>query len=121
MSTSFQSVKVCGRKHAGKRPIGPVVCRLFGYAARWDKAGRLELRLCKVMREQSPENPILSSLLDIHRMDPPVYQDGFFQIASINPEMGFRLLPINAALKAALDYVYWQYPEGRFPRRRKAA
>jgi Fe-S-cluster containining protein len=102
-------------------PFRPLVCRLFGYTARRDKTGRLELRLCKVMREQSPESPILSNPPDIHHMDPPVYQDSFFQIASINPEMGFRLLPINAALKEALDYVYWQCPEGRFPRRRKAA
>ena len=102
-------------------PFRPLVCRLFGYAARSDKIGRPELRLCKVMREQSQENPILSSLLDIHRMDPPIYQDSFFQIASVNPEMGFRLLPINAALKAALDHVYWQRPKGRFRIRRKAA
>ncbi len=102
-------------------PFRPLVCRLFGYAARRDKTGRPELRLCKVMREQSSENSILSNLPDTHHMDPPVYQDCFLQIASIDPAKGFRLSPINAALKAALDYVYWQCPEGRFPRRRKAA
>jgi len=99
----------------------PLVCRLFGYAARRNKAGHPELRLCKTMREKSLENPISWSLPDARLMDPPVYQDCFHQVASIDPAKGFRLLPINVALKAALDHVYWQYPKERSSRRRKAA
>jgi len=99
----------------------PLVCRLFGYAARRNKAARPELRLCKIMREKSSENPVLWGLPDVCLMDPPVYQDCFYQVASIDPAKGFRLLPINVALKAALDHVYWQCPKDRFSMRRKAA
>jgi len=73
------------------------------------------------MREKSSENPVLWGLPDVCLMDPPVYQDCFYQVASIDPAKGFRLLPINVALKAALDHVYWQCPKDRFSMRRKAA
>jgi Fe-S-cluster containining protein len=102
-------------------PFRPLVCRLFGYAARRAKTGRIELCPCKVILEFLSEKPIQLGSQEVHRPYPPIYQDSFFQIAAMSPEMGFRLLPINAALKAALDYVYWQRPKGRFPIHRKAA
>jgi len=102
-------------------PFRPLVCRLFGYAARRSKTGRLELCPCKVILEFLSEKLIQWVSQEVHRPYPPVYQDSFFQIAATSPEMGFRLLPINAALEAAMDYVYWQRPKGRFPIHRKAA
>ena len=99
----------------------PLVCRLFGYAARRDKTGRLEFRPCRVMRADASHTLSFSHLQGTHDADPLVYQDCFLQIGSIDPGMGMRLFPINTALKKALEHVYWQCPEGRFPRPRKAA
>jgi hypothetical protein len=36
-----------------------------------------------------------------------VYQEAFMRIASIDPGMGYRLLPINQAIKGALEHLYW--------------
>jgi len=99
----------------------PLLCRLFGYAARRNKMGQMEPCLCKVMLAASSQEKLAIPISHIDEMDPPVYQDCFLQIASINPAMGIRLLPINAALKEALDYVYWKFPKDRSPIRRKAA
>jgi len=95
----------------------PLVCRLFGYTSRRNKSGWLELCVCRVMREETPAKALSWRDQDISPIDPPVYQDWFLQIAGLDPATGFRLLPINAAIQAALDHVYWQRPRGRSSRR----
>jgi Fe-S-cluster containining protein len=95
----------------------PLVCRLFGFAARRGKHGRTELCLCGVARELSPTT--LPSD-DLPGMDPPIYQDSFLRVLSLNPDMGRRLIPINTALKEALEYLYWKVPEGTKGRRKAA-
>jgi hypothetical protein len=42
----------------------------------------------------------------------PIYQEAFMRIASLHPGMGYRRLPINQALKEALEYLYWIKPKG---------
>lgn len=86
----------------------PLVCRLFGYAMRRNKAGVLELSLCRVLKEKIP-HAILKAEKRIHDgCDVPVYQDSFMRIASLDPDIGFRRLPVNLALKRALEKLYWK-------------
>jgi len=90
--------------------LRPLVCRLFGFAARRNKYGKPEPALCKVVRQSRLETlkPLPSSPLDPATL--PVYQDLHWQIAGLEPSLGYRLLPINSALAEALTYVYWRYP-----------
>jgi hypothetical protein len=43
----------------------------------------------------------------------PVYQEAFMGIASMNPGLGYRMLPINQALKGAIEHLYWMSPKSR--------
>jgi hypothetical protein len=44
-------------------------------------------------------------------MNIPVYQESFMRIAVLNPGIGFKRLPINIAIKEALEYIYWRRPK----------
>jgi hypothetical protein len=43
----------------------------------------------------------------------PVYQDSFYRLGSMAPEMGFRLYPINMAFRISLEFLYWKCPDRR--------
>ena len=92
-------------------PFRPLICRLFGYAARKNKYGKLELSFCKVMQDNHSAKQKLLSAAPLEHLNPPVFQSSFLRIASLNPAMGFHLQPINRALKEAMEYVYWHRPE----------
>lgn len=95
----------------------PLICRMFGFAVRRNKHGRFELAPCRIMKERSPESIIRAETGLSEGLSIPVYQDSFMRIASLHPGMGYRRLPINQALKEALEYVYWRRPK----RRKRAA
>jgi Fe-S-cluster containining protein len=87
----------------------PLVCRLFGFAARRNKFGRLELSTCKLIRLRAPEAAHRAeTAISEGRLDVAVYQDSVMRIASMDPDIGFRRLPINGALKGALEHFSWK-------------
>ncbi len=88
----------------------PLVCRLFGFAARRDKKGGLEFAACKCLKDAAPEAVKRAQIGVGSGLSVPVYQDAFMRVASVNPAMGFRRLPINQAIKEALGYLYWKRP-----------
>ncbi len=90
----------------------PLMCRLFGFAARRDKYGKLELCTCRIITQRYPAEVGRSRIALREGLPLPIYQDTFFQIASIDPYRGYRRLPINLAIKEALEYIYWIRPRG---------
>lgn len=88
----------------------PLVCRLFGFASRRNKFGNLEFSTCKILREKSPGPVRRADIALSEGLDIPVYQDSFYRLGAIHPDKGFRRLPINLALKAALESLYWKKP-----------
>jgi len=86
----------------------PLVCRLFGFAFRRNKLGNLEFSACKVMKERPPEavHEVESGISET--LDAPVYQESFMRIASLDPGIGYRCLPINGALREALERFCWK-------------
>nr|HID58865.1 YkgJ family cysteine cluster protein [Desulfobacterales bacterium] len=91
----------------------PLMCRLFGFAARRNKYGGLELCPCKVINETCPAVVRRSHIAIQEGLSLPVYQEAFFQVASIDPSRGYKRLPINMAIKEALEYLYWASLKGR--------
>ena len=82
----------------------PLVCRLFVFAARRNKFGNLELSTCKLIKLREPEAVRKAeTAISEGRLDVAVYQNSFMRIASLQPGIGFRRLPINVALKEALE------------------
>ncbi|RJQ50246.1 MAG: YkgJ family cysteine cluster protein [Desulfobacteraceae bacterium] len=96
----------------------PLICRLFGFAARAGKSGTLEFRPCKWISDTHPETAAGASDLISRGFDLPVYQTSFMQVASIDPSLGFQSLPINVALRRAIEYLYWKRP---LPKKNKTA
>ena len=58
---------------------------------------------------------------DLQKMNPPVFQDYFIRVASMDPNLGFRLKTINGAIREAMEYMYWQHPKYPSKTRIKAA
>ncbi|MBU1055079.1 MAG: YkgJ family cysteine cluster protein [Proteobacteria bacterium] len=89
----------------------PLLCRLFGFAARKNRYGDLEFCTCRHIKESYPENVRRVGIGISAGMNIPVYQESFMRIAALNPGIGFKRLPINIAIKEALEYIYWRRPK----------
>jgi Fe-S-cluster containining protein len=88
----------------------PLICRLFGYASRNGRSGNKELSICKVIKK-SNSNALKRAEIALNQgIDIPVYQECFMRIASMHPGMGYQLLPINYAMKAAIEYLDFRRP-----------
>jgi len=97
----------------------PLVCRLFGFAFRRNKFGNLEFSACKVMKERTPEAVHRAEIGISQGSDVPVYQESFMRIASMDSAIGYRRLPVNLALKEALERLYWTGGHGAINMRRR--
>lgn len=86
----------------------PLVCRLFGFAFRRNKFENLELSTCKIIKQRTPEAVHRAEIGISEGLDVPVYQDSFMRIASMDSGIGYWSLPINLALKEALERLYWK-------------
>jgi Fe-S-cluster containining protein len=109
-----------------------LVCRLFGFATRRGKSGKLEFSPCKIIKQNYPETvsavdrfigrellpnnvegpalrelegPILSNA---EGLKIPVYQETFMRIAALEPGTGFLRYPVNQAIRKALARFYWK-------------
>jgi len=91
----------------------PLMCRLFGFAARKNKHGDLEFCSCRIIREVNPWSVKRAEMALQGKLKLPVYQEAFMEIASLDTSRGYRRLPINLAIKEAIEYLYWKRPKGK--------
>lgn len=94
-----------------------LVCRLFGYAANKDKFGKLRLATCKFIKEEQNKNFTTAEELINKANYVPVFSDYYMRLAQIDLRMGVILIPINEALKIAIEevlsyYAYRPFPDG---------
>lgn len=94
-----------------------LICRLFGYAANTDKYGKLRLATCKIIKEEQQENFIAAEESINKGSYVPIFTDYYMKLAQIDLRMGVLLLPINEALKIAIEevlhyYAYRPFPDG---------
>jgi hypothetical protein len=86
-----------------------LICRLFGYAANTDKFGKLRLATCKIIKEEQEENFNAAEVAINKEKYVPIFTDYYMQLAQIDLRMGVILLPINEALKVAIEEVLHYY------------
>lgn len=94
----------------------PMLCRLFGFAARKGKSGTLEFCTCKRLKERFPEAVSkVEELLarkpvgtELREWGPPVYQGFSMRMGGIDPGTGFARYPVNQAIKQALARACWR-------------
>jgi len=77
-----------------------LTCRLFGFAARADKHGDRTLVTCKIIK--SALNGQNQEQISAHAPNMSSYQ---LRLNGINPRLSVRYLPINMAIKEAIETV----------------
>jgi len=98
-----------------------LICRLFGYGASRDKFGELKLVTCKLIKEQQVENYQQAIELLSRKEYVPVFSDYYKKLMQIDFKLGNQILPINEAMKEALETILSYYAYRPFPKPRKAA
>lgn len=92
-----------------------LICRLFGYAANNDKFGKLRLATCKIIKEEQQKKFNEAEEAINKGKYVPIFTDYYMQLAQIDFRMGRTLLPINEALKIAIEEVLHYYAYRPFP------
>jgi hypothetical protein len=94
-----------------------LICRLFGYGATTDKLGQLRLATCKIIKERQNENYNKATQAIGEGLFVPIFSDYYMKLAQIDFRMGNTIVPINQALKMAIEdvlhyYAYRPLPNG---------
>lgn len=98
-----------------------LICRLFGYGAGKDKLGQLRLVTCKIIKEQQIESYKKAVELIRQNQYVPVFSDYYKKLLQIDFRLGGEMLPVNKAIRSAIETVLHHYAYRPFPRSRKAA
>lgn len=92
-----------------------LICRLFGFGASTDKYGKLRLATCKIIKEGQSKN-YNSTVEAIDKgLHVPIFTNYYMQLNQIDFNLGNIILPINKALKMALEEVLHYYAYRPFP------
>lgn len=86
-----------------------LICRLFGYGATSDKYGKLRLATCKIIKKEQPEGIKAAELLIQDGTGVPIFTNYYMRLSQIDHNLGNTILPINEALKIALEEVLRHY------------
>jgi Fe-S-cluster containining protein len=89
----------------------PSLCRMFGVAGFYNKHREVTLSVCKLIREKYPD---LTKLRESEvSSETPMLVTGSYLLANLDPALIQDRMPINLALKKALERValYAQYQE----------
>ncbi len=91
------------RGRCGAYAERPLVCRLFGFTARRDRNGAPELVACAVMHAERPEAVERARAEVRAGGEAPLFGDFARAVAGERPDDGARQLPLNDALRLALE------------------
>ncbi|WP_035667680.1 YkgJ family cysteine cluster protein [Flavobacterium sp. 83] len=92
-----------------------LICRLFGYAASRDKYGKLRLATCKIIKEEQQQNFKDTEEAISKGLYVPNFSDYYMRLSQIDNRLATTLLPINEALKIAIEEVLHYYAYRPFP------
>ena len=92
-----------------------LICRLFGFAANTDKYGVLKLATCKIIKEGQTKNYNTTAKAITQGLYIPVFTEYYMQLNQIDFQLGNLILPINKALKMAIEEVLQCYAYRTFP------
>lgn len=92
-----------------------LICRLFGFAANTDKYGNLRLATCKIIKEGQADQYNTAAEAITKGLYVPVFTEYYMQLNQIDFRLGNIILPINKALKMALEEVLQYYAYRPFP------
>ncbi|WP_258103634.1 YkgJ family cysteine cluster protein [Marinoscillum sp. MHG1-6] len=103
-------------------PFRGLICRLFGYGATRDKFGQLRLATCKLIKEGQSENYQKTSEAITRGVYVPIFSDYYKKLSQVDFRMGNSFMPVNKAIKTAIEEVLHHYAYRPFPKKfRKVA
>lgn len=105
----FTPVSLVDKGHCASYKYRGLICRLFGFAASRDKYGSLRLATCKIIKEGQADNFRTTAEAITKGMYVPIFTDYYMQLNQIDFQMGNKILPVNKALKMALEEVLHYY------------
>ena len=90
-----------------------LICRLFGYGYRLNRDGIPELVTCKQLKKSCPEGIVKAHRLGIDFPDKiPLFRNYSMQLFSIDPDLSINQMPINKAIRLAIEKLYFNYAPG---------
>ena len=92
-----------------------LICRLFGFAANTDKYGKLRLATCKIIKEGQADKYNSTAEAITKGLNVPTFTAYYMQLNQIDFRLGNIMLPVNKALKMALEEVLQYYAYRSFP------
>jgi uncharacterized protein len=100
-----KEMQISQKGHCQVYELRPLICRLFGFFTVKNKYGKYVYGSCKVIKESYPEayKKALEVIGEGHH--PSNMTDFAIRILAQGSELGKRMLPINIALKIALEKV----------------
>ena len=112
----YKPFSIIDHGRCGNYKYRGLICRLFGYAANRDKYGELRLSTCQIINEGQSEHYKTTAEAIRKGLFVPVFTDYYMQLNQIDFRLGNIMLPVNKALKMAIEevlqyYVYRDFPE----------
>lgn len=88
--------------HCGYYKWRPVLCRLFGFAAVRDRTASKTLSVCRHIRQNDPQGALAATLMG---EEAPSFLNYSTEVYNLDPVLGLYLMPINNALRQAIERV----------------
>ncbi|WP_116366522.1 YkgJ family cysteine cluster protein [Parahaliea mediterranea] len=82
----------------------PALCRMFGAAGVSDKQGKARLSVCRTIKQARPAAHLVA-ISNLEASPPPRLSDGKEKVRQLDYALGQQDLPINEALRVALEKV----------------
>ena len=112
----YKPLSIIGQGRCGNYKYRGLICRLFGFGANTDKYGNLRLATCKIIKEGQADDYNTTSEAITKGLHVPVFTEYYMQLNQIDFNLGNMILPINKALKMALEEVLQYYAYRSFPK-----
>ena len=95
----------CGQGRCTIYPLRPLICRLFGFSAKKNKTGDPVLVTCGIIKKEQPQEYARTVQRIAKGLKIPVMPDYTAQVTALDPGINTKPLPINMALKTALELI----------------
>ena len=117
----YKSLSVTGKGLCSYYKYRGLICRLFGFAANTDKYGNLRLATCQIIKESQTIQYHSTVEAITKGLNVPVFTEYYMKLNQIDFQLGNLILPINKALKMAIEEVLLYYEYRPFPDLTKSA
>ena len=93
-----------------------LICRLFGFGYRLDRDNKPVLVTCRIIKcTQSGEVTKAGEMAHANPEEMPVFSNYFMRLLAVEPDLAVPQMPINQAIRKAIEKLYFYFLEDRDP------